>query len=160
MLKYTKKVCEEKMENKYEKSKSLSSKNFKRIIGIKRNIFNEMARVLAMSFALKHKQGGRNPKLSIENQLMLALEYWRQYVTFAELGFSYGVAESTAHDIVVWVEDVLVKSGKYALPGKKALLDDKDLEIVLLDVTESPIERPKKNGSGICTGPQRRKNIQ
>jgi len=148
------------MENKYEKSKNLSSKNFKRIIGVKRNIFNEMSRVLAMAFALKHEQGGRNPKLSIENQLMLTLEYWRQYVTFAELGFNYGVAESTAHDIVVWVEDVLVKSGKYALPGKKAFLDDRSLEIVLLDVTESPVERPKKNGNEICTGPQRRKSTQ
>jgi hypothetical protein len=148
------------MGNKYEKSKNLSSKNFKRIIGVKRNIFNEMAIVLAMSFALKHKQGGRNPKLSIENQLMLTLEYWRQYVTFAELGFNYGVAESTAHDIVEWVEDVLVKSGKFALPGKKALLDERGLEIVLLDVTESPIERPQKKENGICTGQPRRKSTQ
>jgi hypothetical protein len=148
------------MENKYEKSKNLSSKNFKRIIGVKRKIFNEMSLVLAMAYALKHKQGGRKPKMSIENQLMLALEYWRQYVTFAELGFNYGVAESTAHDIVVWVEDVLVKSGKYALPGKKALLDDRGLEIVLLDVTESAVERPKKNGNEICTGPPRRKSTQ
>jgi len=148
------------MENKYEKSKNLSSKNFKRIIGIKRKIFNEMSRVLAMAYALKHKQGGRNPKLSIENQLMLTLEYWRQYVTFAELGFNYGVAESTAHDIVVWVEDMLIKSGKYSLPGKKAFTDDRGLEIVLLDVTESPIERPKKKENEIYTGQPRRKSIQ
>jgi len=133
------------MENKYEKSKQLSNKNFKRIIGVKRKTFVEMAIVLAMAFALKHKEGGRKPKLSIENQLMLSLEYWRQYVTFAELGFSYGVAESTAHDIVVWVEDTLIKSGKFRLPGKKALLEDKSMKIVLLDVTESPVERPKKN---------------
>jgi hypothetical protein len=50
------------MENKYEKTKKLSSKNFKRIIGVKRNIYNEMAIVLAMAFALKQKKGGRNPK--------------------------------------------------------------------------------------------------
>ena len=77
--------------------------------------------------------------------LMMALEYWRQYVTFFELGFVYGVAESTAHDIVVWVEDTLIKCGKFTLPGKKALLMDDEIEIVLVDVTESPIERPKKN---------------
>jgi len=148
------------MENKYEKTKNLSSKNFKRIIGVKRNIFNEMAIVLAMAFALKHKQGGRNPKLSIENQLLLTLEYWRQYVTFAELGFNYGVSESVAHDIVTWVENVLIQSGKYALPGKKAFLDDRSLEIVLLDVTENPIERPKKNENATYTGRQRRKNTQ
>ena len=148
------------MENKYEKSKSLSSKNFKRIIGVKRKIFNEMAKVLAMSYALKHEKGGRPTKLSIENQLLLALEYWRQYVTFAELGFNYGVSESVAHDTVTWVENVLIQSGKYALPGKKAFVDDRSLEIVLLDVTESPVERPKKKESEICTGPPRRKNTQ
>jgi hypothetical protein len=133
------------MENKYEKSKQLSNKNFKRIIGVKRKTFEEMAAELRMEYAKKHEKGGRNPKLIIENQLMLSLEYWRQYVTFAELGFSYGVAESTAHDIVVWVEDTLIKCGKFKLPGRKALLEDKSLEVVLLDVMESPVERPKKN---------------
>jgi hypothetical protein len=132
------------MENKYEKSKRLSAKNFKRIIGVTRKTFEAMLRILSAAYAFKHEKGGRPPKLSVENQLMLALEYWRQYITFAELGFNYGVAESTAHDITVWVEDVLVKSGKFALPGKKALLDNRNLEIVLLDVMESPIERPKK----------------
>jgi hypothetical protein len=132
------------LENKYEKSKTLSSKNFKRIIGVNRKTFETMIKILSIAYAFKHEKGGRPPKLSIENQLMLALEYWRQYITFAELGFNYGVAESTAHDITVWVEDVLIKSGKFALPGKKALLGDRNLEIVLLDVMESPIERPKK----------------
>jgi len=78
---------------------------------------------------------------------MLALEYWRQYITFAELGFNYEVAESTTHDITVWVEDTLIKCGRFNLPGKKALLEDSDLQIVLLDVMESPIERPKKTKS-------------
>ena len=132
------------MGNRYERAKKLSNTKFKRIIGIKRKTFDEMALILAVAFAEKHKSGGRNPKLTIEEKLLLALEYWRQYVTFAELGFDYGVAESTAHDITVWVENVLIKSGKFSLPGKKALLEDKMLEIVLVDVTESQIERQKK----------------
>ena len=133
------------MENKYERTKILTNANFKRIIGIKRCTFEKMVEVLAVAFAKKHEKGGRKPKLSVENQLLLALEYWRQYGTFAELGFAYGVAESTAHDITVWVENVLVKSGEFALPGKKALIaEDNEIEIILVDVTESPIERPKK----------------
>ena len=133
------------MENKYEKSKSLSAKNFKRLIGVKRKTFEAMVEELQSAYKEKHKQGGRLPKLTIENQLMLALEYWRQYITFAELGFNYGVAESTAHDITVWVENTLIKCGGFKLPGKKALLEDGELQIVLLDVMESQIERPKKN---------------
>ena len=134
----------EKVENKYEKSKKLSAKNFKRLIGVKRQTFAAMVEELQSSYEQKHRQGGRPSKLTVENQLMLALEYWRQYITFAELGFNYGVAESTAHDITVWVEDTLIKCGRFNLPGKKALLEDSDLEIVLLDVMETFIERPKK----------------
>ena len=132
------------MENKYEKSLTLSNANFKRLIGVKRQAFDAMASELQSAYDKKHEKGGRNPKLSIKNQLMLALEYWRQYLTFAELGFNYSVAESTAHDITVWVEDTLIKSGKFNIPGKKSLLEDKTLQIVLLDVMESTIERPKK----------------
>lgn len=146
------------MENKYEKTKNLSNSNFKRIIGVKRTIFYEMVTILITAISNKHKSGGRPPKMSVENMLLLALEYWRQYITFAELGFNYGVAESTAHDITVWVEDTLIKSGIFSLPGKKSLLDDKSLKIVLVDVTESMIERPKKNKKNIIQ--ERRRSIQ
>jgi hypothetical protein len=147
------------MENKYEKTKTLTDTKFKRIIGVKRYTFERMVKTLTKAFDEKHKQGGRKPKLTVENQLLLALEYWRQYGTFAELGFSYGVSETAAHYITVWVEDVLIKSGKFVLPGKKALLDEEnEIEIILVDVTESPIERPKKNKE--TTTPAKRKDTQ
>ena len=152
LLKCGKKQRVKKVENKYEKSKKLSAKNFKRLIGVKRKTFETMAEELSIAYEEKHKKGGRLPKLTVENQLMLALEYWRQYITFAELGFSYEVAESTAHDITVWVENTLVKSGRFKLPGKKALLENNELEIVLLDVMESPVERPKKNKNPTIRG--------
>lgn len=88
--------------------------------------------------------------MSIEDQLFMSLKYWRQYVTQKELAFEFEVGEATAHDVIVWVEDTLIKVGKFSLPGKKALLEDTEIEIVLVDVTESPVERPKKNnGNGI-----------
>jgi hypothetical protein len=74
----------------------------------------------------------------------MSLKYWRQYVTQKELAFEFEVGEATAHDVIVWVEDTLIKVGKFSLPGKKALLEDTEIEIVLVDVTESPVERPKK----------------
>ncbi|KJV99861.1 transposase DDE domain protein [Orientia tsutsugamushi str. Sido] len=43
------------------------------------------------------------------------------------------------------VEDILVKHQNFALPGRKALMkSDMNYEVVLIDATESPIERPKK----------------
>ena len=86
----------------------------------------------------------------------MSLKYWRQYVTQKELSFEFEVGEATVHDVIVWVENTLVKSGRFSLPGKKALLEDNEIEIVLVDVTESPIERPKKNSR---SGTQARRNV-
>ena len=83
------------MENKWEKAKELDNGKFKRLIGVKRNTIEKMAKILSIDYAFKHENGGRNPKLSVENQLMLAIEYWRQYPTYEELGFTYGIAQSS-----------------------------------------------------------------
>jgi hypothetical protein len=80
----------------------------------------------------------------------MSLKYWRQYVTQKEPAFEFEAGEATVHDTIVWVENTLVKSGTFSLPGRKALLEDNEIEVVLVDVTESPVERPKKNsGNGI-----------
>ena len=135
---------------RYEKTKKLKEEDFKQIIGIKRETYEEMLNELRRAYAEKHKRRGRHSKLSFEDQLFLSLKYWRQYVTQKELAFEFEVGEATAHDVIVWVEDALVKSGKFSLLGKKALLEDAEIEIILVDVTESPVERPKKNnGNGI-----------
>jgi hypothetical protein len=44
------------------------------------------------------------------------------------------------------VEDKLIKQPNFALPGKKALMEnDSSCDVVLADVSESPIQRPKKS---------------
>ncbi|MDR2528646.1 MAG: transposase family protein [Synergistaceae bacterium] len=53
------------------------------------------------------------------DMLLPACKYWREYVTFLSLAAGFGAAESTAHDITVWVENVLIKSGRFGLPEKK-----------------------------------------
>jgi len=131
--------------NHYEKTKRLNEEDFKQIIGVKRETFTAMAETLNVEYLKKHEKGGRNPKLTLEEQLIMSLKYWRQYVTQKELAYEFEVGEATVHDTIVWVEDTLVKSGEFSLPGKKALLEENEIEIVLVDVTESPVERPKKN---------------
>ena len=134
---------------RYEKAVKLKETDFKQIIGVKKETYKAMLEVLRKAYAEKHKRRGRHTKLPLEDQLFLSLKYWRQYITQKELAFEFEVGEATAHDVIVWVEDTLVKSGKFNLPGKKALCEDSEIEIVLVDVMETPIERPKKNnGSG------------
>ena len=142
--------------NHYEKTKRLKDADFKQIIGVKRETFATMVEALTIAHLKKHKKGGRNPKLTLEEQLLMTLKYLRQYVTQKELAYEFEVGEATVHDTIVWVEDTLVKDEKFKLPGRKVLLEDDSIEVVLVDVTECPIERPKKNsGDGI---PAKRKS--
>jgi hypothetical protein len=133
--------------NRYEKAQRLNADDFKQIIGVAKETFDTMVDILEGAYAEKHKRRGRHAKLPIPDQLLMSLKYWRQYVTQKELAYEFEVGEATAHDVIVWVEDTLVKSGKFSLPGKKALLEDNEIKIVLVDVTESPVERPKKNNA-------------
>ncbi len=77
----------------------------------------------------------------------MTLEYLREYRTYAHIGASYALSESNVFANIRWIENVLIRSKEFRLPGKKALLtnDDDEIEIILIDTTKSPIERPKKN---------------
>jgi len=144
--------------NHYEKTLKLKDTDFKQIIGVKRGTFAAMVEVLTAEYVKKHAKGGRNPKLTLEEQLIMTLKYLRQYVTQKELAYEFEVGEATVHDTIEWVENTLIKDEKFKLPGKKALLEDDSIEIILVDVMECPIERPKKNSvSGI---PAKRKSTR
>jgi len=96
-----------------------------------------------------HGIGGRK-SLSPEDKVLLMLSYYREYRTLEHICFDYGVSESTASRVVREVEAVLIKSGKFSLPSKRALYGDKiDLEFIVIDAIESPIQRPKKNKKSI-----------
>lgn len=133
---------------KYTQVKGLEEEKFRRLTGVKPSTFQRMVKILKIADHQKKSKGGRKNKLCIEDQLLIALEYIREYRTYFHVSQSYGVSESTAYKTVKWVEDTLIKHPDFALPGRKALLkSDVDYEIVLIDATETPIERPKKNKS-------------
>ena len=130
---------------KFETLVSYSGEKFRRITGVKRVTFEKMLEILNREFAIKHAKGGRKPKLPIEEQLLATLEYIREYRTYAHIAASYPIDESNMYRMIRWVEDTLVKDGTFSLPGRKALLkSDTEYEVVLIDATESPIERPKR----------------
>jgi len=130
---------------KYEILKGYKDELFRRITGVEKTTFEKMAEILNAAEAIRRSKGGPKPSLSVEEMLLAALEYWREYRTYAHIAASYGVSESQIFRIVKWVEDTLIKDRTYSLPGKKALLkSDTEYEVVLIDATESPIERPKR----------------
>lgn len=131
---------------KWKQIGNLPAEGFRRLTGAKRETFNLMVSLLTTALAEKKVLGGRPNKLSIEEMLLMALEYLREYRTYFHISQSYGVSESSAYKTIRWVEDTLIKCKEFNLPGRKALLkSDMEYEIVLVDATETPIERPKKN---------------
>lgn len=67
--------------------KNLSSRDFKRLYGVRRETFQQMVEVARSQTPPKKKQGRPNI-LSLENQVLLTLEYWREYRTYFHLGLS------------------------------------------------------------------------
>ena len=91
-------------------------------------------------------KGGPRHILKVEDRLLMALEYIREYRTYFHVASGYGISESACYRNIKWIEDTLIKHPDFALPGRKALLkSDVEYEVVLIDASESPIERPKKD---------------
>lgn len=143
---------------KFEMIKDLEDEKFRRLTGIKRAIFNKMILILKEANKYKKIKGGRKNKLSLENILLMTLEYIREYRTYFHISKSFGISESSVYKNIKWVEEVLIKHPDFALPGRKALLkNDNEYEVVLIDATETPVERPKKNKNIFI--PEKRKDI-
>jgi hypothetical protein len=117
---------------------------FKRLTGVLPATFLDMCDALE-----KHlPSGGRTPKLCLQDRLLLTLMYWREYRTQLHIAQTYGVSESTVCRTIEAVEDALMRSGSFRLPGKKALIkSDVAYQVVVVDATESPVERPKKSNA-------------
>lgn len=132
---------------KYEQAENLKDRDFKRFFGVKKETFETMCEVVKE--VLGQESRGRNSELSVEDQILLTLSYWREYRTMFHLGQDYGIHESNVSRTIQKVEAILIKSGKFSLPGKRRLLEENELNYTIVDVTEMLIERPKKNKGDI-----------
>ena len=131
---------------RYETIEQLKDSDFKRLTGVHRKTFDQMLKVIEKGL----RNFGRPSKLSRADQLLLILMYWREYRTEFHIAQSYGISEATVCRTIRKVENTLVRSGKFRLPGKKTFqASDTVFEVMLVDVSEQPIERPKKVKNGI-----------
>lgn len=143
----------------YTELNNLSASEFKRLCGVSRDTFSQMIEVLRPHLERQGQRGGQN-KLSVEDQLLIALEYWREYrsqfhIATRDFGgnnssrnslTSWGLHETTVGRIIKKVEDLLVKCGKFRLPSKRHLYQPGwEWKVMVVDVGEMEIERPKKN---------------
>ena len=130
--------------DKYEIIKNYSEARFKAVTGVTQSTFNAMLEVINAAYAEAHKNRGRARKLTRENMLLLTLEYYKEYRTQECIGASYGLHKTNVGEVIKWVENALIKSGLFSLPGKKKLSQPTlEFEVIVVDTTETPVQRPK-----------------
>jgi len=73
----------------------------------------------------------------------MTLEYLREYRTYYHISQNYNMSESGAYKIIILMANTLIKSKEFSLPKRKELLENNNqIEVILVDATETPIERP------------------
>ena|SRR5438552_3668220 len=115
---------------------------FKRLTGVSKETFALMQEVLMAGLPAL----GKPPELCLQDRLLMVLMYWREYRTQEHIGATYGLHKSSVSRTIKQFEGILIKDKRFHLPGKKALRESETIfEVVLIDATECPCERPKKN---------------
>ena len=128
---------------KYENIKNYKEAAFRQVTGVTRETYRAMLEVIQTAYGETHKNRGRHRKLSREDMLLMTLEYYKEYRSMECIGASYGLTKASVGKVIRWVEEALVKSGKFSLPGKKKLLEPTiEFEVIVVDTTETPIQRP------------------
>jgi|HubBroStandDraft_1064217.scaffolds.fasta_scaffold210681_1 hypothetical protein len=145
---------------RWESVQHKKKSDFKRLVGVTPAVFKQMVKEVKRKRKRRKqkKKRGRPFKMSEEDQILLTLMYWREYRTMYHIGHAYNISEAAVCRTIQRIENILSKSKEFTLPGKKQLTkSNQEYEVVIVDATESPIERPKKNSTGII--PAKRSGI-
>ena len=128
-----------------KKAKDAKDVLFKRLLGVTPKTFEQMKAILQKEYNDLHRAGGSPPKLTVEDKLKITLKYLREYRTMESIAADYGVSKSTVCESIQWVENTLEKDETFKPPDKRVLEDASNgIEYIVVDVLESPIQRPKK----------------
>ena len=132
---------------KWEEVSGLRNGHFRRLTGVNRALFEFMVQIVstARDARRRHPSRGRKTKLCIEDQILLTLMYYREYRTLFHIGLAFGMSESHTCRIVHQIESTLLADKRLHLPGKKGLHGTGSGQVAIIDVSEHPIERPKKS---------------
>ena len=96
--------------------KKVTDTQIKQITGVKRTTFNLMCEIVEADY--KYQSRGRKSKLSIEDKVLMTLQYLRGYPTQLSLAVHYGVSEGTVNTVINHVERLLVNRKGFSLPER------------------------------------------
>lgn len=138
----------------FEQVKTQSTDEFIRDVGISLEAFEILlAKVSGYMEAERErkpmKKRGLKHGLPLADRLLLTFTYLRHYPTFERLGKEFGISESYACKLYHRILDIMLKV--LDMKSRKDLMNS-DLETVLIDVTEQPIERPTRGQRAYYSG--------
>jgi hypothetical protein len=132
----------------WDKASKLTDSEFKRKVGYYKEVVLKMVEVIddfKSQARLKDKRGNKSD-FSSNDEVLIMLLYYREYVTYFSIAKELAVHESTIARIVTKTEEILIKSRVFSLPGKKRIRDEKGrYTTIIVDATEQKIERPKNS---------------
>jgi hypothetical protein len=134
---------------------------FNRLFGVSVSQFDEILLKIEPQWEKQvinlYKRPGRDYKLELADMLLMLMLYYRSYITQMFIGFLFGIDDSRVCRIIQKLEPILAK--EMALTKTKHLSKE-DLESLIIDATEQPIERPQKNQKKYYSGKKKRHTIK
>ena len=141
--------------SQFYKYKQNSPAVFSRMVGINYGTFTiilEKLRKAIIGYENEQltRKRGKRCSLILEDQLLLALLYLRNYDTLLNIGFQFGISESYAQKRFTFTRMLLLRC--LDLPNEEALKDAISGNKIAIDVTEQAIERPLENQKDYFSG--------
>jgi hypothetical protein len=148
--------------NPFEKYKKPNRDHWVRTVGLSLAQFQHWVEPIRIHLQVQQdhnplRKRGLKSKLSLENQVLLAWLYWRDYPTFIKLGLPFGISESYAHQIYHNMSTLLVKILQV---NNRQTLFEENLNTGVVEVTEQPIERPQNGQTAYCSGKKNRHTLK
>lgn len=105
----------------------------------------------------KYKRPGRPYDHPLEDMILMLLLYYRSYITQEFVGYLFDLDKSRVCRILQKLEPILAT---VMAISKRKHLSKKDVECLIIDATEQPIERPKKGQKPFYSGKKKRHTIK
>lgn len=130
---------------------------FSRLTGVSTELFGEMVEKIRPLWDVRRDnidEGGRIYNLSEpEDHVLAMLIYYRCYITYVFMGFLFNSHETTVMRSVSRIERIAVKVIHIE---KNRQISREEVEYLITDVTEQPVQRPKRRQKKYFSGKKRR----
>ncbi len=107
---------------RFDPVKELKGEAFRGLTGVRSCTFEAMAALLGAAKRGQKAAGGKPNTLSVEDQLLMMLEYWREYRTYFHIGQGCGIRESAAYRNIKWAKTRWPKAKPFGYRAASPLL--------------------------------------